>query len=245
MNATERLEAARRQTLARIGTVSERVLSRTTPIFMTDDGPVMRFWPSSALGKQLLVRKKDSILLITDGISDPWDTELHADAPKWTFGFEMALEVPLAHVGDASDEGIAGSWMTTLLWAATDWVTAERFDIKSRLIEFDCVTIAIPPVRGLEKLVGSNGYMGGLLGIPYAGEMLCAQAVLAPEPHEPADAVWLLPLKLMTADEYDWAVGVPDGSRTKALADAFLKIPSRHLSWPDRPSVLPRILNPR
>lgn len=237
----EQLEKTRREKLSRLGDVCERVLSRMTPFYPTADGPQMRAWPSSALGKQLLVRRKNSVLVITDGISDPFDSELHPDAPDGTFGFEMGLEVPTKHLADASDDGVAGSWITTTLWAATDWVTDERFDLKGHLIKFDCVTVAIPPVAGMEHLVGANGFMGGLIGVPYAGDQLCAQVVLASEPHNPNDAIWLLPLKLLTADEYDWAVGVQDGARAKALAEAFLRDPSRHLSWLERPSILPQL----
>ncbi|HVH46551.1 MAG TPA: hypothetical protein VM925_29620 [Labilithrix sp.] len=227
--------------MARIGQVNDKVLSRAHPFFPSNNGPVMRAWPSSVLGKQLLVRRKDSVVVVTDGLSDPWDPELHPNAPKWTFGFELALEVPLGSLSDVSDEAIRGSWIPTTLWAATDWVAAEKVDIKGRLLKFDCATHAIPRVGGLEKLVGANGFIGGLLGVPYAGDQLCSQLVLAPEPNNPKDAIWLLPLKLLTADEYDWAVGVQDGARAKALAEAFLRDSQRTLSWLDRPSILPKL----
>lgn len=239
--AKDQLEAARRATLNRIGSVNEHVMSRMTPLLKTGAGPATRFWPSSALGKQVLVRCEDSVLVTTDGISDPWDLQLQPDAPGWTFGFELALEVPFKELADTTDDGIASSWITALLWAATDWLTAERVDLKGLLIKSECATLAIPPVRGLEKLVGANGFMGSLVGIPFIGSDLRQQVILAPEPENPEDAVWLLPLKLLTADEYDWALGVQDGARAKALAGAFLKDSSRHLSWPGRPSVLPQL----
>jgi hypothetical protein len=236
-----RLEAARRATLARLGSVCERVLSPLTPFVKTREGAGVRLWPSSALGKQLLVRRTTSVIVVTDGISDPWDPGLHADVPRWTYGFEMALEAPLESLDDGSDDGVAGSWMATTLWAATDWVTLERYDLKGALIKFGCLTHAIPRVRGLEKLIGTNGFIGGLVGIPYVGSSLGGEVVLTPEPANPEDGIWLLTLKLLTADEYDWAIGVEDGERAKILAEAFLKDPSRHLSWPGRPSILPRL----
>ncbi len=233
------MEGRRRATLSRFGEVAPRVLSRVTPIFMTDAGPSMRVWPSSALGKQLIVRSKDSVMVVTDGLSDPWDFELHPDAPDWTFGFEMSLEVPYANLsGGTSDEAIASSWIPSVLWAATDWIAAERFDLKGRLISFTCITTAVPPLAGLESLVGKNGYIGGLIGIPRIGSKLGAQAVLAREDAEAEDATWLLPMKLLTADEYDWAVGVEDSSRALALAEAFLTSSTPYQSWLERRSII-------
>lgn len=236
----EKLEEARRATLARIGRVSERVLSRASPLVVGTAGPRVGAWPSSTLGKQLLVRRDASVLVVTDGISDPWDPKLHAVVPPGRFGFELALEVPLARWADGSDEAVAGSWVPAVLWAATDWLLAERFDLKGHLIRFECVTLAVPCVAGLERLAGSNGHVGALIGIPYVGDALGAQVVLAPETPS-SEAVWLLTMKLLTADEYDWAMGVRDGARAKALAHAFLRDPSRHDSWPVRPSILPKL----
>jgi hypothetical protein len=106
------------------------------------------------------------------------------------------------------------------------------------LIKFGCVTLAAPPVAGLEHLVGLNGSVGVLLGVPFVGTQLEHQAVLAPEPHDPEDAVWLLPLKLLTPDEYAWVMEDEDGGRAKLLAQHFLGH-DRHSSWPTRPSALP------
>jgi hypothetical protein len=233
------LAAKRRATLSRIGDVSPDVLSRLLPIVPTAGGPRMRAWPSSVLGKLLIVRRERTVLVLTDGLSDPFDPEMHPDAVG-TFGFEMAVEVPTAALGDASDQAIASSWIPALLWAATDWMMMEHVDVKGRLIDNDCLTHAILPVVGLERFIARNGVMGGLLGIPFVGDSLCAQAVLAPEANNPADAIWLLPIKLLTVDEYEWAMGVSDNARVRTLAEAFLR-KDRHLTWLERPSVLREI----
>ncbi|MBX7078134.1 MAG: hypothetical protein K1X88_03035 [Nannocystaceae bacterium] len=233
----QRLEEARETTLRKLGRVSDQVLSRMVPLRPTAAGPELCFWPGHALGKIRIVHREKSVLLVTDGISDPWSPELHPDSPDFTFDLEVALEVPTKWLEASTDEAIAKSWMPTFLWALTDWVVAERVDLKARLVHFDCVTLAVPPVGGLESLVGANGFHGVLLGIPYVGDQLCAQAVLAPLDGD--DAVWLLPAKLLTPDEYDWAMGVRDSSRVVSLAQAFLRGGGRHLSWPSRPSILP------
>lgn len=232
------LERDREATLARLGRLSDQILARTAPIRPTDAGPELFFWPGRATGAIRIVHRAESVLLCTDGLSDPWSPELHPDRPRVRFDMELALEVPNHSLDGTDDEAIAESWLPDLLWSLTDWVVAERHDVKGRLIRFDCITLAAPRVLGLEALVGRNGYLGVLVGIPYGGHDLGMQAVLAPLGGE--DAVWLLPVKLLTADEYDWAIAVPDSARTVELAEAFLRRGDRHLSWPDRPSVLAR-----
>ncbi|MBK8480551.1 MAG: hypothetical protein IPL40_05190 [Proteobacteria bacterium] len=234
-----KLEEARQATLRKLGRLSDQVLSRTVPMRLTDAGPELFFWPGQAIGKFRIIHREHSVLLVTDGISDPWSPELHPNPPEFTFDYEVALEVPTKGLESSTDEAIADSWMPTFLWALTDWAIAERHDLKGRLIHFTCVTLAVPRVGGLEHLTGANGFHGVLLGIPYRGAQLGGQAVLAPLGGD--DAVWLLPAKLLTPDEYDWAVGVQDSSRVVSLAQAFLRRGDRHLSWPSRPSILPEV----
>ena len=229
---SEQLEKKREATLALIGEVSEHVLSRAVPGMIESS---LCSWPANILGKQKVVRRAHSILVVTDGISNPWDSSIHDDVPDWTFGFELAIETPLASLEDQTEAGISRSWLPQLLWAVSDWVVEERHDLKGRLLQFGCSTLAAPPVTGLEKLVATNGFIGLLAGLPYVGDELESQAALAPEPGDPEDRIWLLPLKLLSSDEYDWVLGDKDGARAKKLAKSFLGS-SRHLSWPARPS---------
>ncbi len=233
------LAEQRLRTLKKLGALSERVLSRASPIRPTERGLEIFLWPGHALGEIALVRRSESVVLATSGISDPWDPTLHPDPPGFTFGFEFALEVPLARIDDAREEAIAESWMPTFLWALSDWIVAERIDVKARLVHHGCLTLTALPVAGLEHLRASNGFHGVLLGIPYVGDTLGVEAVLAR--HDDGDDVWLLPIKLLTPDEYEWAMEVEDSSRAKRLAQAFLDHGQRHLSWPSRPSILPGV----
>ena len=182
-----------------------------------------------------LIRREESILLVTNGLSNEWDPSLHASTPDWTFGFEAALEMPLDALGDASDQAIEEMWGITFLWAALDWMVVERCDIRSKVEQFGCVTHAVLPVVGMEHLVASNGCMGALVGLPFAGDSLGMHLSLGADPGHPDRHVWMLPFKLLTADEYESAMGVQDSSRSMELAEEFLKN-ERHLSWPTRPS---------
>jgi hypothetical protein len=231
----DRMTAEREESLQRFGELSDQVLTRLRPIIIGDN---VYPWPANMLGALRLVRTEDSILLVTDGLSNPWDPSLHDEVPDWTFGFELAIEVPVSAFKDASDAGIAASWAPLVLWAATDWVVAERTNILGRLDQYDVVTHAIPPVGGLEHLVSSNGFMGGLIGIPLAGDAFGVSVGHGYDPHYPNIMTCLLTLKLLTAEEYEWTMAVRDGSRALALAELFLGRGERHLSWPNRRSVI-------
>ncbi len=233
------LQHQREATLLRIGDVSPGVLSRTAPIFSGRDGSKMSFWPGLAIGRQRIVRRRSSVMVVTDGISDPWDSTLHEAPVDWTFDFELAVEVPVDHLPDPSDAGIAASWVVQLVWAATDWIVAEQCDLKGRVGDFACVTVATPEVAGLENFVADNGSMGVLVGIPLLGTTVGPEAVLATRNGH--DAVWLLTAKLLLPEEYEYASGVPDASRTLELAEAFITRGDGHLSWPDRTSILPTL----
>jgi hypothetical protein len=229
----DRLYEAREQSLARLGEVQSGVLSRTTPALV--DGNMIP-WPTMMRGTQRLVRKAQSVLLVTDGLSNPWDPDIHGDdLPDWTFGFELALEVPLAEFSDPGVEAILSSWAPRVLWAATDWIVAERFDLMARVELHECTTHAILPVRELQHLVAENGFMGGLLGLPFATGVLGAGVRHGPEIL--GRPTWLLPIKLLTADEYEWATGVHDSSRARVLAELFLERAEDHLSSAHRPSL--------
>ena len=232
---------ARENTFHNLGKVSEKVLSRTMPIRTTGGGAEVFMWPAQAIGKLRIIDCGDSVIVTTDGISDPWDRDLQQQPPPYDFAFEAAVEVPKRRLPDSSDEGIASSWVPTLLWAATDWMVAERFDLKSRLKHFGCMTLAVPPVPELESFVGQNGFMGALFGIPYVGDTLRAQLILSMDDTVNANDIWFLPFKILTPDEYEWAMSVPDASNTMTLAEAFIQRGDRHLTWIERPSILPDV----
>jgi hypothetical protein len=236
----DRMHAEREESLRRFGEVMDGVLARVRPIVIAD---TTYPWPANLIGAQRLVRTEDSVLLVTDGLSNPWDPSLHADVPDWTFGFELAVEIPLSAFKDTSDEAIAASWAPLVLWAATDWVVAERTDILGRLGQYEVCTHAIPPIVGLEHLVANTGFMGGLIGIPFVGDTFGASVGHGHDPYHPGVMTCLLTLKLLTADEYEWSMGVRDSSRAVALAELFLERGERHLSWPNRPSVVGKMVS--
>jgi hypothetical protein len=122
------------------------------------------------------------LVVVTDGISDPWDPSIHSRVAQWTFDYEMAIEVPLEHLESAAEEHVASSWLPTLNWALTDWLVAERVDVRAALAKFNLLTRTAPRVTGLEPFVCPNGQLGLLIGMPAVGEVLGASVAPAPLP---------------------------------------------------------------
>lgn len=231
------LEAARAEGLAKFGTVTEQVLARLP---VPTPGPP---WPSLAIAKLKIVRREKSVLVVTDGLSDEWDRTLHDDAPDWTFDVEVGVEVPLEQLEDSSDQGIAKSWVPQLLWSLTDAIVPDRIDVKGRLGKFDSLTFELDPVAGLEALQTKRKTVGVLLGVPLVGDAVGSEAILVPR--EKVNTIWLVTAKVLTPDEFDYALSVNGGERGVELGNAFIARGDRHQSWPNRRSILPTIKNKR
>lgn len=233
------LEAEREKCYKKFGELSPNVLSRTTPIVQTASGPITILWPANAIGKLRIIHRKDSVCVVTDGLSNPWDMSMHDDVPMWTFGMELMVETNKSSLKNHTDQGIAGSWMPTVMWALTDWIVYERVQLKSRVQNFLCSTAAIPPVRGLEEYISDNGFMGSIVGIPNTSKELGKPACIGELHGTPIE---LLTVKLLRPEEYEWAINGPN-SNTLDMARAFLENGDGHLTNPGRPSVLP-LLDP-
>ena len=233
------LQPEREARLRRLGELSPQVISRMAPFRMTNVRPRAAPWPADALGTLRIVQRPDRTLLVTDGLSSPWNRDLHPDAPAWTFGFELALEGHPPSSPELRGEAVARSWMPGVLWAVTDWLLEGRHRLKQRLGHGGCATVPIPPLPGLEPLACATGFIGGMVGIPLLDPALGSPLALA---GADADAVWLVTLKLLTPDEYEWVLADPGDVRTRQLAEAFLRRGDGPLSLPERPSVLPHVV---
>src|SRR5438045_2784288 len=84
-----------------------------------------RAWPASVIGALRLVRRAESTLLVTDGLSDPWEegiwgAELSHAMP---LGFELALELsPPAPEPSAVSRA---RWATWLLYRLGDQLSRD------------------------------------------------------------------------------------------------------------------------
>jgi hypothetical protein len=224
------LAQARAATLAKIGQLDDRGITRAPPA-RTGVGSNVELvpWPSLTVGKLRMVRRPQTSLVVTDGLSDPWDPGLHGSVPAFRFGCELAIEVP--RPDDAAPVPV---WVAALLFGVSNWLINGRFDLRARLRAHPCTTLGALPVPGLEAWQAANGLHGLLLGVPFVGETLGAHAILGRDRNE---AVWLLPLKLLHPAEYAWALGVRDSSRATWLVQSFLQS-DRHLSRTDRGPII-------
>lgn len=229
------LEAARLEGFAKFGTVNDQVLTRL-PLTPSP-------WPSLATGRLRIVRREKSVLVATDGLSDEWDKALNDDAPNWTFDMEIGVEVPLDQLEDSSDEGIAHSWVPLLLWQLSDAIVPDHIDVKGRLGKFDSITFELDPIQGLEALQTKRKTLGVLIGVPLIGDTVGSEAILVSRGE--ADTIWLVTAKVLTPDEFDYALSVNGGERGVELGNAFIARGDRHQSWPSRRSILPTIKSKR
>lgn len=225
----DQLNERREQFYASLGEVSENVIARDLEIY---DEPELFLWPSSALGMVEIIRREKTVLFVTNGISDPWDVEMHGEDPEGLFGFEAGIEVPLADFDDTSDEGLLGSWAPQLLFAATDPYISERIDIMGAMDQFGLTTIGIPPVGTLERYLGEENYMLGLMGFPFLGDS--PNIKITEFEDEP---ISLLMIKLLTPDEATFAL-INDFENARELLAKFMSRGDKHFNWLERPSVL-------
>jgi len=219
------LALARAAALAKLGHLDERAMHRQAAV-RTGAVPLeLAPWPSTPIGRVKLVRRQGTSLVVTDGLSDPWDPSLHASPPPFRFACELAIEVP--SIDDASPPA---SWVAPLLLWVSNWLVEQRFDLRARMRAHTCLTLGALPIPGLESWKAPNGLHGLLLGLPFAGDQIGAHAVLAREGN---DTVWLVPMKLLHPNEYAWALEVRDSSRATWLVQSFMQY-DRHLSRTDR-----------
>ncbi len=217
--------------LARLGALDERPIGRLAGRRTGDAGNIELVpWPAQPLGRLRVVHRGATVLVVTDGLSDAWDPSLHVELPNFRYWIELAIEAPVS--GDANAP--VPAWVAPLLWAASNWLVTQRFDLRARLRHHQCLTLGVMPVPGLEAWRSHHGVHGTLVGIPFSGETLGAHAVLA---RDHGDPVWILPMKLLHPAEYDWAMAVRDASRAVWLTQAFL-LGERHLSRLDRAPVV-------
>jgi hypothetical protein len=195
----ERREAVWRQ----LGSVADPVVSRLVP------GAVP--WPSSALGKLRLIRRPGDALLVTDGLSDPYDPELHPSPPTGPLDFELCLAVESGDPSASSDEAIAAGPWPKLLYALADVLVEEWTDIRSVLRKFGAITFQAPIGRGFGQGLEKEGLAGYLLGMPLDGGNFDRQLYLnnfyagLPVPYCEA-AIGVFPVKVLRPSELEWAI---------------------------------------
>ncbi len=231
----EVLEKRRTDVFGRLGNLQPEVASRLAPI----PGP----WPASPLGRIRIVSCEKTSLLITDGLSDPYDSNLHPKPPPTPLDYELCVEVLNTDPEAVNSEALARSVYVKLLYALADWMVPEWFDLRGRLQQFHAITVPanVPPPLS-ERLGYRDTTIGALIGIPIRGRNLDQQLFLhdfyqdAGTSYEHG-AIGVFTVKPLHRDEYEHAVGLGNQGGVD-LAERLLDSGEGHIIWHDQPSVL-------
>lgn len=212
--ANGRLEAARAARLAayaRFGEVGGDVLS---PV-MTDGGPA---WPVRPAWR--MVRGRDRVVLVSDGLSDPWTDRAGAG-----YGLEVYVEAPDDVLpADAGLAQLALGWVSAAVIEVSN-VIANHGGVRALLDELGSVSIEIAGDRFPPALRNDHGRVGVLLGV--ATDRIS---------YEDGDAL-LVSATVMTRDELAHVVDHGDDGR-RTIAAALGDRDAGHVSRLARASVV-------
>jgi len=232
--------AARREAFYRkLGALSELAATR-----LPGTAPP---WPTSTTGRLRFVRSAHHHLLVTDGLSDPWDPEVHGLVERPPLGFELVLAVALDDPAAHDENTLAASHYADLLFGLTDFMVPAfkdgELDLVAALQEYRAVTVAAPPRRPeVREHIGSNGMVGFLIGLPLVGHTIDAH-IFMPDLYEGLDVpftphpVGLFPVTLLCRDEYETALSDDYGGSAR-LAEAMLSAGLGFVSSTTRASIL-------
>ncbi|WP_266158695.1 suppressor of fused domain protein [Dyella silvatica] len=194
-------------------------------------------WPTTRQAYRV-IRRGSSIILATDGMSDPFD-----GVAGMGNGFEMELfletaDIPASFAGDKGDVGrIKESWAFELLHHVGEMV-AEAGGITARLERYDSLSVELPGFSQSHALAAqlparfatADDSLGILLG--------------APDPDFPAiiddmplSAVRMVSITLLTAAELEHLRQGGAAARHE-LVQKLAAAPSRHRCDLQRPSLV-------
>ncbi|MBP9113846.1 MAG: hypothetical protein KBF88_13625 [Polyangiaceae bacterium] len=197
------LDKRREAAFRSLGTLSPHVISRLVP------GAVP--WPNSALGKFRHIRRETDEILITDGLSDPYDSELHAAPPSGPCDFELCLPVASDHPSASDEENFASSIWPKLLYPLADAIVEDWIDVRGLLEKFGAITLQAAIGRGFGHGFEKEGLVGYLLGMPLDGDNFDRQRYVngfyegLPVPYSNA-AIGIFPVKVLKPTELAWAM---------------------------------------
>ena len=215
--------AARDAFYATLGTVDADVLAPlVNPAFM--GGPR---WPSLRQAWRV-IRRPDSIVIASDGLSDPFEDDDDVFVPRGHL-LEVCIEAPLAAF---DGDPVQASWLFDVIYQISQNV-ADHGSIDLLLQRHGSVSMVLDVQDAPEGLEDENEQVGVLLAqgastipplfaTPYGEVMLLTATVL-----QPAELVYI-------SEAADKAQSRRD------LAAALAASPSGHLSVAKRPAVIPR-----
>lgn len=208
---------------ATLGEVDADVLAPlVNPAFM--GGPR---WPSLRQAWRV-IRRADSILIASDGLSDPFEDDDDVFVPRGHL-LEVCIEAPLS----AFDGGaVQASWLFDVIYQVSQNV-ADHGSIDLLVQRHGSVSMALDVQDAPKALEDENGQLGVLL--------VQGTATIPPSLGTPYGAVMLLTATVLQPAEMAHIGEAADKAQSRRdLAAALGASPTGHWSVASRPAVIPR-----
>jgi len=215
--------AARDAFYATLGEVDADVLAPlVNPAFM--GGPR---WPSLRQAWRV-IRRADSILIASDGLSDPFEDDDDVFVPRGHL-LEVCIEAPLS----AFDGGaVQASWLFDVIYQVSQNV-ADHGSIDLLVQRHGSVSMALEVQDAPKGLEDENAQVGVLLAQ--------GTATIPPSLATPYGAVMLLTATVLQPAEMAHIGEAADKAQSRRdLAAALGASPTGHWSVASRPAVIPR-----
>ena len=215
--------AARDAFYATLGEVDADVLAPlVNPAFM--GGPR---WPSLRQAWRV-IRRADSILIASDGLSDPFEDDDDVFVPRGHL-LEVCIEAPLS----AFDGGaVQASWLFDVIYQVSQNV-ADHGSIDLLVQRHGSVSMALEVQDAPKGLEDENGQLGVLLAQ--------GTATIPPSLATPYGAVMLLAATVLQPAEMAHIGEAADKAQSRRdLAAALAASPTGHWSVASRPAVISR-----
>jgi hypothetical protein len=159
---TEQSEAARLKLYCKLGILQEFALTQSTGL------TTALKWPCGAAKFRVIQRHNGNILIVSDGLSDPFD-DLQSEANVNGFGLEFYIETPAGEIGPSAAE-IKASWQFQLLFTVCSLAAGHGGirhiidDMQLLSTEAEGVAESIPSEHR-QMHVNGSGRVGALLGL--------------------------------------------------------------------------------
>lgn len=215
--------AARDTFYATLGAMDADVLAPlVNPAFM--GGPR---WPSLRQAWRV-IRRSDSILIASDGLSDPFEDDDDVFVPRGHL-LEVCIEAPLSAF---DGKEVAHSWLFDVIYQVSQNV-ADHGSIDLLVQRHGSVSMALDLQQAPEGLEDGNEQVAVLLAQ--------GASSIPPSFDTPYGEVLLLTLTVLQPAELAYISEADDKARSRRdLAAALAASPTGHLSVARRPAVIPR-----
>jgi hypothetical protein len=183
----------------------DHVMSRLMP------GLTAVAWPTSVLGKMRVIRREREVLLVTEGLSDPYDPRLHAKPPEFPLDFELSLWIDQGDPSAASDDAVGDGPWPKVLYALADMLVEERTNLRGMLERFGAITCQAPIGHGFGQGFEKDGLVSYLLGMPLVGSDFDRQLFIhkfyqgLPVPYADA-SLGVFQVKVLRPSELAWSI---------------------------------------